>query len=121
MCIRDRRLAERLLENGRESPVDGCKIKYIQGAKVNNRICSYLQVIRPTPRPGLPVGHNNVYCAEVFIDSELKMPVRFVAYDWPAVPGGKPRLIEEYMYYNIQVNNNFTDADFSRKNPAYKF
>ncbi len=115
------RLGERLIENGRESPVDDCKVSYIQGAKVANRPCSYLEVIRPTPRPGLPVGHNNVFCAQIYIDSELKMPVRFAAYDWPATKGGKPRLIEEYMYYNIKVNTGLTDADFSRKNKAYNF
>ena len=115
------RLAERLIENGRSSPVDDCQIEYIHGAKVNGRVCSFLRVIRPTPRPGLPVGHNNVYCAEVFIDTELNMPVRFVAYDWPEVQGGKPRLIEEYMYYNIKVNMGLGDGDFSKNNRAYRF
>ena len=115
------RLAQRLIENGRASPVDDCKVKYIQGAKVDGRICSYLEVVRPKPRPGLPVGHNNVNIAQIFIDSELKMPVRFVAYDWPAQPGGNPRLIEQYTYRNIKVNVGLSDADFSSKNPEYNF
>ncbi len=115
------RLAERLIESGRESPVEDCQVKYVHGAKVDGRTCSFLEVIRPTPRPGIPVGHNNVNYAQVFIDTELMMPIRFVAYDWPAKPGERPRLIEQYTYRNIKTNVGLTDKDFSVKNPEYNF
>ena len=115
------RLAERLIDNGRATPMDGCNVKYVHGAKVDNQSCSYLEIVRPTPRPGIPVGHNNVNYAQIFIDSKLNMPIRFVAYDWPAQPGGKPRLIEQYTYRNIKVNTGLSDVDFSSKNPNYNF
>jgi hypothetical protein len=49
------------------------------------------------------------------------MPTRYESYDWPAEPGGEPRLIEEYTYLHLKPNNGFTDLDFSVENPAYGF
>ena len=55
--------------------------------------------------------------AQVFIDNELRIPIRYAAYLWPKAPGEAPPLEEAYTYLNLKVNNGFTDADFSRDNP----
>jgi hypothetical protein len=59
--------------------------------------------------------------AQVFIDDELKLPVRYCAYLWPQTAGGEPELLEEYTYQNIKVNVGLTDADFDQANPKYSF
>ena len=97
-----------------------CKVRYLQGAKVDGRACSYLEVIRPTRKPG-PLSPNNVYLAQVFVDTEMNLPVRYAAYDWPSRPGGRPQIVEEYTYKNVVLNPGLTNNDFSSKNPAYRF
>ncbi|MEM7314888.1 MAG: DUF1571 domain-containing protein, partial [Planctomycetota bacterium] len=82
---------------------------------------SYLEVIRPERKPDEPLGPNNIYLAQVFLDEQMKLPIRYAAYDWPTTPGGKPRLVEEYTYRNIELNVGLCDQDFSSKNPKYKF
>ena len=59
--------------------------------------------------------------AQVFIDDELNIPVRYVAYDWPSTPGGKPILMEEYTYVDVVLNVGLTDRDFDITNPEYSY
>jgi hypothetical protein len=51
----------------------------------------------------------------------LKLPVRFEAYGWPASPGGKPPLVEEVNFRNVEINRGYTDEDFDPSNPNYAF
>ena len=57
----------------------------------------------------------------VFVDDEERFPVAYASFYWPDEPGGKPRLLEEYIYTDIKVNVGLTDADFDRDNPDYGF
>ena len=59
--------------------------------------------------------------AELSVDDELKIPVYFRSFDWPAEEGGKPRLLEEYFYKRVKLNVGLTDLDFDRHNPEYHF
>ena len=59
--------------------------------------------------------------ARVFIDDELRLPVRYEAYDWPDKQDGQSELIEEYTYLNMKINVGLTDSDFDIHNPAYRF
>ena len=59
--------------------------------------------------------------AEVFIDDELNIPVRYVAYDWPTAGGEEPPIIEEYTYIDVQLNVGLTDKDFDPANEEYEF
>ncbi len=57
----------------------------------------------------------------LFVDDELRLPIRYEAYEWPTKAGEQPPLAEEYTYLNLKFNNGFTDADFDTKNPNYRF
>jgi outer membrane lipoprotein-sorting protein len=61
------------------------------------------------------------HLARVFLDDELKMPIRYEAYGWPESPGAKPPLLEEYTYMDIKVNVGLADTDFDPSNPKYRF
>lgn len=76
------------------------------------RPVTLIEVTHPTPRKNF-----RFHKAQVFIDNELRVPIRYAAYLWPQNPGEAPPLEEAYTYLNLQVNNGFTDADFSRENP----
>ena len=116
-----KRLTERLIESaGENKTVDLCKVKYVRGAKVDGRECTYLEVIRPERLPG-KLSATNIYLAQVFMDQELQIPLRYAAYDWPTRPGGRPRLVEEYTYRNVKINPGLTDEDFHKDNPDYHF
>jgi hypothetical protein len=79
------------------------------GAK---RPVTLIEVTHPTPRKNF-----RFHKAQVFIDNELRMPIRYAAYLWPENPGEQPPLEEAYTYLNLKLNNGFTDADFDPKNP----
>jgi Protein of unknown function (DUF1571) len=85
-------------------------------ARVKDRVCTVLQVTQPTRRPEL-----DFYQAQIFIDDVHNIPIRYVAFDWPASPGAELQVIEEYNYLDLKVNVGLTDADFDPHNPDYNF
>ena len=110
-------LVRRLVEVGRQDLKYGeCEVQYFTRAKVDNRPCTVIQVEHPVERDAF-----RFHLARIFVDDELKMPIRYESYDWPREPGGQPRLIEEYTYLDLKLNNGFTDEDFSTGNPEYHF
>ncbi len=110
-------LIKRLVEAAEKDVKYGeCEVKFYQGAKVQGRVCTCIEVVHPVPRRNFLF-----HMAEIFVDKELNLPIRYASYDWPREKGGKPELMEEYTYLNLKLNNGFTDADFDTKNPAYKF
>jgi hypothetical protein len=110
-------LVRRLVEVAKEDVQYGeCEVKYYNGAKINSRSCTVIEVIHPVSRKNF-----RFHLARVFVDDELKLPVRYEAYDWPEKPGGSPELIEEYTYLDVKLNNGFTDEDFSIDNPKYHY
>ena len=115
-------LTTRLLERGHaDRNIDDCVVTYKDGATVCGRPCRFLEVRRPQPKTGKDAQYGmNVPLAQVFIDAELNVPMRYVAYDWPK-NGENPKVLEEYTYQNLKLNVGLTDADFDRDNPEYGF
>ena len=112
-----RTLTARLIEVAEQDAQYGeCEVKFFNGAKINGRVCTCLQVVHPAPRKNF-----RFHLARIFIDDELQAPIRFESYDWPRSPGAKPALLEEYTYMNLKINNGFTDADFDEQNQDYNF
>jgi hypothetical protein len=110
-------LAERLVAMGRqEMAYNECEVEYVDGAKINGRSCLMAQITHPVRRP-----HFNYYMAQVFIDNQSHLPVRYASYDWPAAEGQPAPLIEEYSFVDVKLNVGLTDEDFDYHNPAYRF
>lgn len=110
-------LIVRLIEKGeRDRKRDECEVQFFKGAKINGRVCTLLQVSHPVKRE-----YFDFHVAQIFIDDELNVPLRYAAYVWPTTPGGKPVLEEEYTYMDMKVNVGLTDDDFNPDNPGYKF
>ena len=110
-------LVRRLIEVGEKDTKYGeCEVEFFPGSKINDRVCTCVQIIHPVPRRNFLF-----HVARIFVDDELNLPVRFEAYDWPEKEGGPPELVEEYTYLNLKLNNGFTDADFDIHNPNYGF
>jgi hypothetical protein len=110
-------MVARLIEQGEKDAKYGeCDVKFFPGAKINNRVCTCVQVMHPVPRRNFLF-----HLARIFVDDELNVPIRFESYEWPTQPGGPPEMTEEYTYVNLKLNVGLTDADFDTHNPAYGF
>ncbi len=116
-------LTLRLLERGQaDRNIRDCTVVYREGAKVCDRPCKMMEVRRPTPKVGEDAQYGmNVFIAQVFVDMELNVPMRYAAYSWPSSPGSPPEVVEEYTYQDLKLNVGLTAADFDHKNPEYGF
>jgi len=110
-------LTHRLIEVAEHDKKYGeCDVQFRKGAKVNDRVCTIIEVTHPIPRRNF-LFHKAI----VYVDDQLNVPIRYEAYSWPKVPGGAPVLDEEYTYINLKTNVGLTDADFDIHNPSYHF
>ncbi|MCU0716828.1 MAG: DUF1571 domain-containing protein [Pirellula sp.] len=110
-------LVVKLIERGERDKRHGmCNVELIPGAKVSKRECSIIQVTHPVQQP-----HYDFHIAQIFMDDQLKIPVRYAAYDWPKKQGGELEVIEEYTYQDLKFNVGLTDADFDPNNKEYNF
>ena len=111
------RLVGRLIEVVQEDMLhDECTVKFFNNAKIGDRQCTRILVEHPVPR-----DHFRYHRAIVFIDDERQIPLGYASYAWPQKEGGKPVLLEEYIYADVKLNVGLTDNDFDRANPAYGF
>lgn len=72
------------------------------------RVCTRMEVTHL-------VNNGQFYCYRcvVYFDKEMKLPVRFEAYDWPKTNGDpNGELIECYSYIHLKFNVGLTDAAF---------
>jgi hypothetical protein len=92
-----------------------CEVRTVQttmGTETDKRAVTMIEAVHPVPRRNF-----RFYKAQVFIDNELRVPIRYAAYLWPAKAGEEAPLEEAYTYINLKLNNGFTDADFDPSNP----
>jgi hypothetical protein len=83
-------LVIKLIEKGKTVRALGpqnCEVTFTKGAKVKasktvERVCTVLNVRHPEEREPY-----EFYLAQIFIDDELQVPIRYVAYHWPKAPG----------------------------------
>ena len=110
-------LVAKLIEKATRDRAAGmCEVSYRDGLALNKRPCSLIEVVHHEKR-----APYEFHKAQVLIDNELNVPVRYTSYDWPKSPGAKPQILEQYTYINIKMNVGLTDEDFNPKNPAYNF
>ena len=99
-----------------ELPLGDTVVKYYPQVEVDQRLATCIEVTHGTHRPQFRYQKTRLY-----IDADLKLPVRFEAYAWPAAPGQPTPLAEEFNYRNIELNRGLTDKDFDPTNPNYAF
>lgn len=60
------------------------------------------------------VNNGQFYCCRtlVLFDKEMKLPIRFEAYDWPSAGNAAGDLLESYSYIDLKFNVGLTDAAF---------
>lgn len=119
----------------------GAEVTFVEDYLVGDRSCLLIQV-RPkatalatkesnpeTPDVEAPDAETpnaekpavDFWLAEIAIDRDRGVPLRYAAYAPPEAEGEQPPLIEEYVYYDVRLNVGLTDADFDPDNPEYSF
>lgn len=112
-----RNMAVRLIKVIRSDlDYDEVEVQFFKNAKVADRVCTRIEVVHPVPR-----DHLQYHKAMVFVDDEKRLPIGFASFDWPEEEGDQPRLLEEYVFTNVELNVGLTDADFEKDNPNYGF
>lgn len=112
-------LVAKLVERGERDRANGlgnCEVSFHKDAKINGRPCTLLQIKHAKPAPNL-----DFHQAQIFIDDELQLPVRYAAHGFPTAEGEELPVIEEYTYVNLELNVGLSDSDFDHKNKKYKF
>ena len=111
------RLAEKLIEKiDRDVDLSQCLIEARDGEMVGDRPCRLIQVTQPKSVLGA-----DFYIAQVFLDTERQIPLRYAAFLWPEHTGAPPLLEEEYTYLDVELNVGLSDADFDPDNPQYNY
>lgn len=111
-----KRLIERMIIFGEhELTNEQCKVNTLSGVDVDGRVCTCVEVF-PKRRKDF-----DYHAAKIFIDDELRVPIRFESYGWPSQEDDQPQLLEEYTYRNLTLNVGLTEADFRRDHPEYGF
>jgi hypothetical protein len=109
-------LVLKLIERGQqERRFPDVDVAFKKDARVNGRVCTVLEIKHPNRRPEYEFYH-----AQVFIDDELGVPIRYAAYGWPEA-GQDPPVLEEYTYTKLKINVGLQDADFDPQNKNYNF
>lgn len=96
----------RSYELERRFPNDQVKVSFADYA-FQQRPCTRIEVTHLTNN-----GQFYSYRIVIFIDREMKLPVRFEAYDWPTAGNPNGDLLECYSYINLKFNVGLTDAAF---------
>lgn len=110
-------LVVKLIEKAeRDRKAGDCEVEFFQGAEINGRECTVIQVTHPEKREPY-----DFHMARVYIDNEYQVPIRYAAFSWPKTKGGSPVLEEEYTYLNLKVNVGLTEKDFDPDNPEYDY
>lgn len=111
------KLIEKLIEKGeRDSSLSQAQVAITKGHQVGMRDCERIEVRFDSPAEGV-----DFHIAQIFIDLERGIPLRYAAYMWPPTEGAEPPLEEEYTYLDVKLNVGLTDEDFNPDNPGYQF
>lgn len=110
-------LCRQLIQRG-ESVGDSSRgqVKRYPGVRIGERTCCMTEITYPVQEPKI-----RGYVARVFMDNQLRVPIRVEVHEIPLERNQEPQLVEEYTYRDLKLNNGYTDIDFDPQNPQYKF
>jgi hypothetical protein len=95
---------------------DGTLVTFDPDMMIGPRRCLLIESIHPRRQHGF-LFHK----VRLFIDTELNLPIRFEAYDWPKNHESPAELVEEYSYINLKLNVGLGELDFDTSNRQYSF
>jgi hypothetical protein len=95
---------------------DGTLVTFDPDMMIGPHRCLMIESIHPRRQHGF-LFHK----VRLFIDTELNLPIRFEAFDWPKNHESLAELVEEYSYINLKLNVGLDETDFDASNRQYSF
>ena len=118
------KLLGKLIERGeRDRQLGPATVRTTENAVIGGKTCRLMEVIHESPTAvvdGKTVEFE-FFLAQIYIDDERLIPLKFSSFAWPKSPDAAPVLLEEYMYLDVSINVGLKEMDFDTKNPAYGF
>ena len=114
----------KLIEKGeRDRKLGPAIIRITENATFGERPCRLMEVIHESPTTTIDgqIIDFEFFLAQIYIDVERLIPLKYASYSWPMSPGGPPELLETYAYVDLILNAGLQEVDFDPKNPAYDF
>lgn len=111
------KMVTKLIQKGeRDRQAGDCDVEIDKDTEVDGVRCTRIRVKHPVKE-----DHFDFHIAEIYVDEERLVPLRYSAYDWPAKEGAKPSLMEEYIYRDLKLNVGLQEKDFDPDNEEYDF
>ena len=118
------KLLRKLIERGeRDRQMGPATVRTIENAEIDGRKCRLMEIVHESPTAiidGKTVEFE-FNLAQIYIDEEQLIPLKYASFGWPKKPNGPAELLEEYSYLDLKFNVGLTEKDFDSKNPAYRF
>ncbi len=110
------KLVEKLIEKGERD-------KKVGPAKSRSKKFRSRWSTLPEDRsyPSHPDPQFDFHMAQIFIDTERMIPLRYAPTCGPKNRVPRHTLEEEYTYIDVRLNVGLKDSDFDPNNPAYKY
>lgn len=118
------KLLRKLIEKGERDRLLGpVTIKTTEKVAFGGRTCRLIEVIHESPTTVIDgkTVEFEYFLAQIYIDDERLLPLKYAGYSWPKTPGDPPELQEEYTYQDVSLNVGLSESDFDPKNPDYGF
>ena len=109
-------LVEQLIRRGELLADHDLTVSVDGEAKVGDRDCRVIRIELLSPHDTL-----DFKVAEISMDAERQLPLRYVAYAWPEEGSDRLPVMEEYTYLNVETNVGLTKDDFDPANEQYQF
>ncbi len=114
------RLIEKLIEKGeRDRAIGSCEVQIVEDQRVGDRVCQLIQVTHPERD-----SRFDFHIAQIFIDTERMIPLRYAAFLWPRKNGW--HLVRSSTGRRVHISQcavkrRFNGRRFLAQNPAYSF
>jgi len=97
---------------------DESVVKYYKDAELGKEklMCNVIEVSHPQPRRQFPLK-----MLRLWIDKKTGITVRLQQFGFPAQKGGKPPVVEDYIFTDLKTDVKLTDLDFDINNPKYNY
>ena len=118
------KLLSKLIERGeRDRKLGPATVRTTENTMLGDRKCRLIEFLHDSPTVSVDgkTVEFEFYLAQIYIDDELLLPIKYASFSWPKSPGGAPELLEEYTYLDVKLNVGLSDKDFDTKNPEYRF
>ncbi len=112
------RLVEKLIERGEEDRDNpDIQVTLTRDHTIGDVPAELIQVKRGTPTE----KEDDFSLAEISIDPQRQLILRYRSFGWPEEAGADAPLLESYTYHDVKTNVGLTEKDFDPKNPEYEF